>query len=204
LAPLSEEIGAFPYPLFEALMKKQISWAVLAASLCCCIAIAFAGRAQAETLPMVEVAFSPDGGAESLVLRTIGEARKSIRVLAYSFTAPAVTRALIAAKRRGIDVAVTVDARSNFDHDRSGRARAAQGSSLRRDSGSSRECLPGTTLEIHRCRQGTVETGSYNYSQQARYNAENVIVLRGDTGVADAYQKNWEALSARGQLYRAP
>ncbi|WP_244111319.1 phospholipase D-like domain-containing protein [Burkholderia gladioli] len=51
----------------------------------------------------------------------------------------------------------------------------------------------------------TVETGSYNYSQQAaRYNAENVVVLRGDTRVADAYLKNWEAVSARGELYRAP
>ncbi|MFP3506884.1 phospholipase D-like domain-containing protein [Burkholderia sp. SIMBA_062] len=51
----------------------------------------------------------------------------------------------------------------------------------------------------------TVETGSYNYSQQApRYNAENVVVLRGDTRVAEAYLKNWEAVSARGELYRAP
>lgn len=108
-------------------MKKQIGWAVLVAWLCCFVAISLGGRAQAETLPRVEIAFSPDGGAEALVLRTIGEARQSIRVLAYSFTAPAVTRALIAAKRRGVDVAVTADARSNLDEDRSGRARAALG-----------------------------------------------------------------------------
>ncbi|KVN06852.1 hypothetical protein [Burkholderia diffusa] len=50
----------------------------------------------------------------------------------------------------------------------------------------------------------TVETGNYNYLQQARYNAENVIVLRGDTRVADAYPKNWEAVSERGEPYRAP
>ncbi|WP_321810321.1 MULTISPECIES: phospholipase D-like domain-containing protein [unclassified Burkholderia] len=108
-------------------MKKQIRWAVLVASLCCYVAVALAGRAKAETVPTVEVAFSPDGGAESLVLRTIGEARQSIRVLAHSFTAPTVTRALVTAKRRGVDVAVTVDARSNFEEDRSGRARAALG-----------------------------------------------------------------------------
>ncbi|EDT42936.1 phospholipase D-like domain-containing protein [Burkholderia ambifaria] len=106
-------------------MKKQISWGVLVAWLCCCVVLALAGHAQAETAPTVEVAFSPDGGAESLVLCTIGQAHQSIRVLAYSFTAPAVTRALITAKRRGVDVAVTVDARSNFEEDRSGRARAA-------------------------------------------------------------------------------
>ncbi|KGW18092.1 phospholipase D-like domain-containing protein [Burkholderia pseudomallei] len=108
-------------------MNKQICWAVVAASLCCFIGIALARSAHAETPSRVEVAFSPDGGAEALVLRTIGEARQSIRVLAYSFTAPAVTRALITAKRRGVDVAVSVDARSNLEEDRSGRARAALG-----------------------------------------------------------------------------
>ncbi len=126
-------------------MKKQIGWAVLVAWLCCCVAIALCGRAQAEPLPRVEIAFSPEGGAEALVLRMIGEARQSIRVLAYSFTAPAVTRALISAKRRGVDVAVTVDASSNLDEDRSGRApRSAHG---RRDSGSSAGQLLRPALE---------------------------------------------------------
>ncbi|WP_410199332.1 phospholipase D family nuclease [Burkholderia cenocepacia] len=187
-------------------MKKQISWAVLVASLCCCVAIAFAGRAQASALPTVEVAFSPDGGAESLVLRTIGQARQSIRVLAYSFTAPAVTRALITAKHRGVDVAVTVDARSNFEEDRSGRARAALGALAYAG-------IPVRVVSAFPAQHSkylivdgeTVETGSYNYSQQAaRYNAENVIVLRDDTRVADAYLKNWEVVSARGEVYRAP
>ncbi|MDN7726560.1 phospholipase D family protein [Burkholderia gladioli] len=187
-------------------MKKQISWAVLVAWLCCFVAVALDGRAQAEVPPRVEIAFSPDGGAEALVLRTIGEARQSIRVLAYSFTAPAVTRALIAAKRRGVDVAVSVDARSNLEEDRSGRARAALGALA----------YAGITVRVVSAFPAqhskyvvvdgmTVETGSYNYSQQAaRYNAENVVVLRGDTRVADAYLKNWEAVSARGELYRAP
>ncbi|KWK06069.1 endonuclease [Burkholderia ubonensis] len=187
-------------------MKKQICWAVMVAWLCCCVAIALTGRAQAETVPRVEVAFSPDGGAESLVLRTIGDARQSIRVLAYSFTALAVTRALITAKRRGVDVAVTVDARSNFDEDRSGRARAALGAlayagiPVRVVSAFSAQHSKYVVVD-----GATVETGSYNYSQQAaRYNSENVVVLRGDTRIADAYLKNWDAVSARGDLYRAP
>ncbi|VWC41982.1 putative endonuclease [Burkholderia lata] len=187
-------------------MKKQVGWAVLVAWLCCCVLIALTGRAHAQPVPQIEVAFSPDGGAESLVLRTIGSARQSIRVLAYSFTAPAVTRALITAKRRGIDVAVTVDARSNFDEDRSGRARAALGSLAYAG-------IPVRVVSVFPAQHSkyvvvdgaTVETGSYNYSQQAaRYNAENVVVVRGDTRVADAYLKNWEAVSARGELYRAP
>ncbi|WP_321882660.1 phospholipase D-like domain-containing protein [Burkholderia cepacia] len=51
----------------------------------------------------------------------------------------------------------------------------------------------------------TVQTGSYNYSQQAaRYNSENVVVLRGDARIADVYLKNWESVTAHGELYRAP
>ncbi|TDA48085.1 phospholipase D family protein [Burkholderia pyrrocinia] len=187
-------------------MKKQIGWAVLVAGLCCFVTIALGSRAQAETLPRVEIAFSPDGGAEALVLRTIGEARRSIRVLAYSFTAPAVTRALITAKRRGVDVAVTVDARSNLDEDRSGRARAALGALTYAG-------IPVRVVSSYSAQHSkvlivdnvTVQTGSYNYSQQAaRYNSENVVVLRDDARIADVYLKNWESVSARGELYRAP
>ncbi|HDR8964642.1 TPA: hypothetical protein QDB13_002242 [Burkholderia vietnamiensis] len=50
----------------------------------------------------------------------------------------------------------------------------------------------------------TVETGSFNFSQAARHNAENVIVVRGNEQLGDAYLKNWEAVSARGDRYRAP
>lgn len=73
----------------------------------------------------VQVAFSPGGGAEALVLRTIGSARQSIRLLGYSFTAAPVVRALLEAKQRGVDVAVAVDYKSNLEEDRSGKARAA-------------------------------------------------------------------------------
>jgi hypothetical protein len=75
----------------------------------------------------VEVAFSPDGGAENLVLGAINDAQRSVRLMAYSLTAEAVVRALISARRRGVDVAVAVDYRNNIEEDCSGRARAALG-----------------------------------------------------------------------------
>ncbi|WP_323122543.1 phospholipase D-like domain-containing protein [Burkholderia alba] len=147
-------------------MKKQIGWAVLVAGLCCFVAIALGSRAQAETRPRVEITFSLDGGAEALVLRTIGEARRSIRVLAYSFTAPAVTRALITAKRRGVDVAV-ISARSNLDEDRSGRARAALGALTYAG-------IPVRVVSSYSAQHSkvlivdnvTVQTGSYNNSEK--------------------------------------
>ncbi|WP_240462131.1 phospholipase D-like domain-containing protein [Burkholderia sp. Nafp2/4-1b] len=90
-------------------MKKRILFATAVASLFCFAAVAFAGRAHAEPAAAIDVAFSPNGGVEQLIVRTIASAQRSIRVMAYSLTSPAIVRALISAHRRGVAVAVTVD-----------------------------------------------------------------------------------------------
>ena len=153
----------------------------------------------------VQVAFSPDGGGEALVLATIQSARQSIRLLAYSFTAAPVVRALIAAKRRGVDVAVTVDYRNNIEEDRSGKARAALGALVNARIPvtvvGAYPILHSKFIEID---DSTVQTGSYNYSRQATSNAENVMVLRGHPDIARAYLSNWNDVTARGQRYSAP
>jgi phosphatidylserine/phosphatidylglycerophosphate/cardiolipin synthase-like enzyme len=44
----------------------------------------------------------------------------------------------------------------------------------------------------------TTVTGSYNFTLAAqRSNAENVLVLRDNPGVAQAYRANWQRLKAR-------
>ena len=58
-------------------------------------------------------------------MRTIYAATSSIRVAAYVFTSPDVTRALVAAKQRGVDVAVVADHRSNLEEARSTAGRHA-------------------------------------------------------------------------------
>src|SRR2546427_3217325 len=52
----------------------------------------------------VEVAFSPNEGAEALVVKVINSAQREIRVLSYSFTSAPVTQALLSAKKRGVDI----------------------------------------------------------------------------------------------------
>ncbi|KVR82523.1 phospholipase D family protein [Burkholderia vietnamiensis] len=186
-------------------MRKQIFMATVAASMFCLAALALSNLAHAGERAEVQMAFSPDGGAERLVLQTIDGAQRSIRVMAYSFTSPTVVRALIAAKRRGLDVAVTADYRSNLEEDRSGRAQAALGSLVYAG-------IPVRLVSVYPMQHSkylvvdgvTVETGSFNFSQAARHNAENVIVVRGNEQLGDAYLKNWEAVSARGDRYRAP
>jgi hypothetical protein len=62
----------------------------------------------------IEVGFSPKQGAKELVLNVINSSTKSVRVAAYSFTSAPVVSTLLAAHRRGVEVAVIVDYRNNF------------------------------------------------------------------------------------------
>jgi phosphatidylserine/phosphatidylglycerophosphate/cardiolipin synthase-like enzyme len=57
----------------------------------------------------IRVAFSPNGGATKLVTDTIGRAKKQILVQAYSFTSPAISKALVDAEGRGVDVKAILD-----------------------------------------------------------------------------------------------
>ncbi|MEB0303632.1 phospholipase D-like domain-containing protein, partial [Mucilaginibacter sp. 5C4] len=56
-----------------------------------------------------ESAFSPEAGSEALVLRVIASSERSIRLAAYSFTSQPVVKALLDAKKRGVDVRLVVD-----------------------------------------------------------------------------------------------
>jgi phosphatidylserine/phosphatidylglycerophosphate/cardiolipin synthase-like enzyme len=68
---------------------------------------------KAPTSPFIETAFSPETGAERLVVKIINSSERSIRLAAYSFTSPVVVRALLNAKKRGCDVQAVIDARGN-------------------------------------------------------------------------------------------
>jgi phosphatidylserine/phosphatidylglycerophosphate/cardiolipin synthase-like enzyme len=79
------------------------------AALLCALSMG-ACAAPPATQPAIEAAFSPEAGAEALILRVIDGSQQSIRLAAYAFTSPPVIRALMAAKKRGVDVRLVVDA----------------------------------------------------------------------------------------------
>jgi len=141
--------------------------------------------------PSVSVGFSPEGSAEQLVLSTINDARESIRLMGYSFTAPEVVKALMAAKRRGVDVKVVLDAKGNDN--RSGQAAMA----LLASAG-----IPVRTVSAFRIMHDktlvtdgrNVETGSYNFSRSAaRNNSENALLLKDMPSVAQRYLVHWQS-----------
>jgi phosphatidylserine/phosphatidylglycerophosphate/cardiolipin synthase-like enzyme len=139
------------------------------------------------------VGFSPDGSAEHLVLDAIAGARHSIQLAAYSFTASAVAKALIAAHKRGVKVRVLLDWKANFEDDRR-YARHAIGALLTAGVAvRSIDAYPIFHDKFMVIDGRSVQTGSYNYSvSAARYNAENVLVVWNDPTLAAAYARNWD------------
>ena len=152
----------------------------------------------------IEVAFSPEGGAEDLVLKTINSAQREIRLLAYSFTAAGVVEALLAAKSRGVDVQVVVDHRSNVTEDQSGKARHALAALI--NAGVPVRTVAAWPIQHSKLivvDRRHVETGSYNFSAAAaNRNSENVLVVWDNPALATAYLRHWTSRFDRGEPFR--
>lgn len=168
--------------------------------------VAQSGSVRAPAAGEIEVAFSPNQGAEALVLKTIGAARTELRVMAYSFTSSPVTAALIAAKKRGVDVQVVVDYRNNVSEDRSGKAKAAL-------SALATAGVQVRTIDRYAIHHDKVviadklhtETGSFNFSAAAaKSNSENVMVVWNNPRVAEAYLEHWSSRWRQGTEWRMP
>lgn len=152
----------------------------------------------------IEVAFSPNEGAENLVLKTIDSAKNEIKMLAYSFTSAPVVEALIRAKKRGVNVALVADHRSNVNDREEGKAKSRAALSALVNAGCDVRTI--SVFPIHHDKviivdRQTVEVGSYNYSAAAaNKNSENVLVNWNNPKLAEVYLGHFE----RNQKQSAP
>jgi phosphatidylserine/phosphatidylglycerophosphate/cardiolipin synthase-like enzyme len=142
----------------------------------------------------IEHAFSPQQGATDLIVKTIGEARQSVRVAAYFFTSWPIVDALVQAHRRGVDVKLVLDSHQKFrwviDYlDRNGIAARIN----------SRYAIMHDKFMI--VDGNTLETGSFNFTRAAEFeNAENVLVLRDSPSVVGGYTHQWDKLWAEADV----
>jgi phosphatidylserine/phosphatidylglycerophosphate/cardiolipin synthase-like enzyme len=133
-----------------------------------------------------EVYFSPRGGATEAIVKHLGQAKQTVYVLAYSFTSPAITQALIDAQARGAEVVVILDKSQS-------RGQGAAGSILR-DAGvkvyiDSAHAIAHNKVMLIDGR--TLVTGSFNFTKAAEdRNAENLIVLDSPEAV-DLYMEEF-------------
>lgn len=173
---------------------------VLALALCLASCVPPAAlAADAAPIVTIENAFSPDGGAEALVLKVIDGAASSIRLAAYSFSSPHVVAALLRARQRGVDVRVLADTRRN--------ARRNSRVALDRLVAAGIPTRLIARYALHHDKYivadgVTVQNGSFNYTADAATaNSENVLVVWNSAALAQSYLAHWENRWASGVDY---
>ena len=136
-----------------------------------------------------QVCFTPYENCTAEIVSIIEEAKKSIFVQAYSFTSKQIIKALVQAKKRGIDVQIIMD-----------------NSMLKEVGGSQRTKkyllkagipiwidykLARAHNKVIIIDEKIVETGSFNFTYAAQNtNAENLLIIN-NTELAKKYLKNW-------------
>lgn len=165
-----------------------------------------AGASQPLTLEargQIQVAFTPGDDAGAMIVQAIAQARRQVLVQAFSFTHKAIAQALIDARRRGLDVQVLADP------EQAGQIRTSLIDHLvehgvpvwfdgQHTSAHNKVMIIDVGLP-----EATVITGSFNFTQAAQFrNAENVLLLRGNPNLAEAYAANWRRHRAHALPYR--
>ncbi len=188
-----------------------------AATLCLLLLLARGGGAHGFQLPApatgrilpaqgtVQVAFTPGDNATGMIVAAIRQARRQILVQAFSFTSRDIARALIDARRRGVEVDLIAD--------REQTAKLARGMVPKLAAGGVATWLDGEHASAHNKvmvidaggADPVVITGSFNFTYAAQHkNAENVLLIRGDPALADAYRANWQRHRLHSVPYRTP
>ena len=137
---------------------------------------------------ILEDAFSPHQGATELVIKPINEAKKSIRVAAYSFTSKPIADALVAAHDNGVDVEVVLDKSQHKGH----MMKYIKDHGIPTRINYKYSIMHNKFMVID---EKTLELGSFNYTAAAeKRNAENVLVIQGSTKIVQDYNSQWNKL----------
>jgi len=150
----------------------------------------------------IDVGFGPEGGAEALVVKTINSAKVSIRLAAFAFSSPLIVQALVAAKRRGVDIQIVVDQKHNVEEDKKRISRTALNALV----GANIPVRTNSDYRLHHDKfiivdTRHIQTGSLNYASSANRNSENVLVVWNDPGLAAKYLAHWESRFRNGADY---
>jgi phosphatidylserine/phosphatidylglycerophosphate/cardiolipin synthase-like enzyme len=166
---------------------------VCSAFICVTSAAIYVPAVAAQQKADVEVAFTPGEDIPAIILKHIGEAKKSVRVQAFLFTDRRIVNALLAARKRGVEVALIGD---KTQHD-AGKVKYLD--ALKRAGAN--VYLNGNFASSHnkviivdgRADGATVITGSYNFTNSAQTkNAENLVVISGNATLTDRFVDNFE------------
>lgn len=156
----------------------------------------------------LRVYFSPNGGATHALAALIDQAKKSVWVEAYSFTSRPLIRALVRARQRGLDVEVILDKshllKKNY---RTRRYMRHPSPALEAFYTAGIPTFIDARYLIAHNKVMLIDgkiicTGSFNFSYAAaKFNAENMLVIKNVPGIFQQYQDNFEFHKNTSQQY---
>ena len=144
--------------------------------------------AQPQPAEILGIYFTPPAGGASGLIKHIDASKKTIRVMAYGFTALPLSDALIRANRRGVKVELIQDEKSSQNNRDAVNQLIDAGVDVRSDG---KHAIQHNKVML--IDDDIVITGSYNFTNSAeKRNAENIIILKSDYA-AMRYADNWAA-----------
>ena len=153
----------------------------------------------------IQVAFAPDDDTADIIEKVINAARTQVLVQAYSFTSRQLAGALVHAKKHGVDVQLIAD-REQTEKLPYNMIASIAASGVATYIDSQHQSAHNKVMIIDATSAAPVViTGSYNFTRAAEIkNAENVLIIRGNKALAEAYLKNWQQHRAHSHPFRAP
>lgn len=136
------------------------------------------------------IGFSPNGESLNIILQQINGAQQSIFIAAYSFTSKPISQALSEAHKRGVEVMLIADAKSNSGKFSAVPYLVSQSIPVRKNHHYSIFHHKFMVIDGRH-----LQTGSFNFSAAAATkNAENVIVLLDVPEICGIYMQEWQRL----------
>jgi phosphatidylserine/phosphatidylglycerophosphate/cardiolipin synthase-like enzyme len=149
-----------------------------------------------QSLPPIEVYFSPKGGCTEAVVKELNAAKDSVLVQAYSFTSVPIAKALVDAHKRGVKIQVILDKSQRTEKYSSADFVQHAGIPIRIDD---KHAIAHNKVMV--IDGQIVITGSFNFTKAAEEsNAENLLVIR-DKEIADKYAANWKIHADHSEVY---
>lgn len=142
--------------------------------------------------------FVPDGpSCQDMIVDAISKTRHKLLIQAYSFTNAVIAEAVADAHRRGVDVRVIVDKSQASERYTSATFLKHAGIPVVVDT---KPAIAHNKVMVFD--DQAVFTGSFNFTKAAQQrNAENGMLIRGDSTIVRAYTDNWNTRFRQSSEY---
>jgi phosphatidylserine/phosphatidylglycerophosphate/cardiolipin synthase-like enzyme len=152
---------------------------------------------QVKAAGVIDVYFSPRGGATEAVVAEIVKARREVLVQAYSFTSAPIAKALLEAKKRGVRVEAVLDKSQRKERYTAATFLYNAGIPVMIDD---KHAIAHNKIIIIDRR--TLITGSFNFTKAAEEkNAENLLIIKGNKDLVRGYLENYRTHFSHSEPY---